>query len=79
MTKPRLSDLMRDYFEGVDFDPDAPGLGAGAFEAWDSFAHFNLLLLIEESYAVRFSVDDMTNLKGVADIRAALAARGIAA
>jgi len=79
MTKPRLSEILRDHFEGVEFDPDAPGLGAGAFEAWDSFAHFNLLLLIEEAYAVRFSVDDMTNLKSVAEIRAALASQGIAA
>jgi len=79
MPYPRLSDILRDHFEGAEFDPDAPALGIGAFEAWDSFAHFNLLLLIEESYDVRFSVEDMSNLKSIAEIRAALATKGIAA
>jgi acyl carrier protein len=78
MTTP-LSDLLKEQFPTASFDPGDATLGVGAFPEWDSLAHFNFLMLVEESYGVRFSVDQMTKLVSLAAIRAALAEQGIAA
>ena len=51
----------------------------GSFPEWSSLAHFNLLLSIEEAFNVHFDVDEMSELKSVREIRARLAAAGIAA
>jgi acyl carrier protein len=77
--KPSLPELLREHFEHVGFDPHDPDLTAGAFPEWDSFAHFNFFLLLEETYEVRFSVEEMAELKSVRAIKDALEAKGIEA
>ncbi len=77
--KPSLPELLREHFEQVSFDPHDPELTAGAFPEWDSFAHFNLFLLLEETFGVRFSVEEMSELKSVRQIREALKEKGVAA
>ena len=34
-------------------------------EAWDSVAHLNLMLALEEEYAIRISVEDIARLTSV--------------
>jgi acyl carrier protein len=51
----------------------------GSFPEWSSLAHFNFLLSIEEAFHLQFSVDEISELKSVRDIRARLAEAGIAA
>lgn len=75
MTPPSLRDVLRNAFPAAVFDATDPNLTIGAFPEWDSLAHFNLLLLIEESYGVRFSTEELAELKSVAQISAALTAR----
>lgn len=74
MTVPSLSDVLRMAFPGAVFDAANPDLSIGAFPEWDSLAHFNLLLLIEETYGVRFSKEQLAELKSLSQITAALAA-----
>ena len=50
----------------------------GSFPEWDSLGHFNLLLLIEQHYAVRFEPQELVELKSLADIRQALLRKGVA-
>ncbi|MGY3865866.1 acyl carrier protein [Aeromonas bivalvium] len=50
----------------------------GSFPEWDSLGHFNLLLLIEQHYAVRFEPDELAELKSLDDIRQALLRKGVA-
>lgn len=50
----------------------------GSFPEWDSLGHFNLLLLIEQHYAVRFETNELVELKSLADIRQALLRKGVA-
>jgi len=52
-------------------------LAVGSFAAWDSLGHFNYLMLVEETFDVRFSVEEMTDLKGLDQIAAALLSRGV--
>ena len=44
----------------------------GSFPEWDSLGHFNLLLLVEQHYAVRFEPQELAELKSLTDIQQAL-------
>ncbi|HEU0117283.1 MAG TPA: acyl carrier protein [Alphaproteobacteria bacterium] len=50
----------------------------GSFPEWDSMAHFNFLLRIEETYGIRFTVDEMMSFKSLADIDKVLRAKSAA-
>lgn len=50
----------------------------GSFPEWDSLGHFNLLLLIEQHYGVRFEPNELTELKSLAEIQQALLSKGVA-
>lgn len=73
-----LEDLLRRQFPTVP-PGDISDLHVGSFPEWSSLAHFNLLLAIEEAFHLQFTVDEMSELKSVREIRARLAAAGIAA
>ena len=49
----------------------------GSFPEWDSLGHFNLLLLVEQHYAVRFEPHELAELKSLADIQQALLRKGV--
>ncbi|MDK3163632.1 acyl carrier protein [Aeromonas caviae] len=49
----------------------------GSFPEWDSLGHFNLLLLIEQHYSVRFEPNELVELKSLADIQQALLRKGV--
>jgi len=57
--------------------PEIGALSVGSFPEWDSLGHFNYLMLVEETFDVRFSVEEMAELKGLDQIAAALASRGV--
>ena len=50
----------------------------GSFPEWDSLGHFNLLLLVEQHYAVRFEPQELAELKSLTDIQQALLRKGVA-
>ncbi|MCE9944349.1 MULTISPECIES: acyl carrier protein [Aeromonas] len=50
----------------------------GSFPEWDSLGHFNLLLLVEQHYGVRFEPNELAELKSLADIKQALLRKGVA-
>lgn len=77
--KPKLTDLLRQLFPAAAFDDQDPTLGVGSFAEWDSLGHFNFLLLVEETFGLQFSVDEITELKTLAQVRDNLAARGVEA
>jgi acyl carrier protein len=74
---PTLTDLLRLQFPGATFDQDNPDLRIGAFPEWDSLAHFNLLMLIEQECGVRFSMRELAELKSLVDIRSTLREKGV--
>ncbi|HEY1813798.1 MAG TPA: acyl carrier protein [Kofleriaceae bacterium] len=45
---------------------------------WDSFAHVQLVVRLEERFGVRFSNPEIETLSSVAAIKTALAAKGVA-
>ncbi len=40
----------------------------GSFKEWDSLGNFNLLLAIEEHFEIRFTMDEITKIKSLAQI-----------
>jgi acyl carrier protein len=46
-------------------------------ETWDSLNHLNLVMALEEEFAVSLSVDDALEMRSVAAIRGVLARRGV--
>ena len=56
-----------------------PIWGVGAFPEWDSLGTFNLLVLVEDTFGVRFSPEDMAEIKTLADIRRRLRELGVTA
>lgn len=73
-----LDQLLRQNFPDAVFE-NCSNLQIGSFPEWTSLAHFNFLLAVEEHYGIRFSVDEMGEMKSLADLRAKLASEGIVA
>jgi acyl carrier protein len=71
-----LLDLLRQHFPDSRIPDNTDNLAVGSFAEWDSMAHFNFLLLIEEHYGVRFSVEEMAELKSLQNIADTLASLG---
>ena len=45
----------------------------GQIQFWDSLTHLNFLLMIEEKFKIKFSLQEMTNIKSIHEIEVALA------
>jgi len=69
--------VLRKQFPQVTFDEADNTLGVNSFPEWDSLAHFNFMMSLEEAFAVRFSLDEMAELKSIKEIAVALSSRGI--
>ena len=78
MMKPNLKLLLQQQFPTSQISDDITNLSIGSFPEWDSLGHFNFLLLVEENYGVRFTVEEMAELKSLAEIEAALKRLGAA-
>jgi len=50
----------------------APAASADSVSTWDSLAHLNLLMAVEQEFGVRFGAQDIADLDSVPRIRAAI-------
>jgi acyl carrier protein len=48
-------------------------------EMWDSLRHMELIASIEQSYGIELTLDEISSMQGVSEIRKVLADRGISA
>lgn len=72
-----LPKLLKQQFPSLEISDSTMDLGVGSLPEWDSLGHFNLLLLIEESYDVRFTMEEMSEIKTLKDIAKVLRAKGV--
>jgi len=63
-----LRDLMVEVFSNSIIPEDINGLKIGDFPEWDSLGNFNLLLAVEEFYEIRFSMEQMSQIKSAKQI-----------
>ena len=52
-------------------------MGQGNIPEWDSLGHFNYLMEIEQEYEIRFTPQEISELKTISKIKNALDARGL--
>lgn len=71
-----LFTLLTQQFPTATFSRGDYQLGLGAFPEWDSLGHFNFLLLVEQTFSVRFEPDELVRMKQLQDIYEALQRRG---
>jgi acyl carrier protein len=74
MTAPGEKDVyaaLRDIFRDVFARPDIvlhPGLTAGDVVGWDSFRHVEIVLALEERYAIRISTRELEKVLTLGDL-----------
>jgi acyl carrier protein len=53
--------------------------GRETHRRWDSFAHVQIVVSLEEEFKVKFSVSEIDSMSSVGSIRALLRSKGLAA
>lgn len=74
-----LTDLLKALFPQAAITDGDASLHVGSFAEWDSISHFGYLISVESHFGVQFSVEQMAELKSLADIARALGALGVTA
>ncbi|MBL0214096.1 MAG: acyl carrier protein [Myxococcales bacterium] len=54
------------------------GTSRATHRRWDSFAHVEIVVQLEEAYAVKFTNSEIETMTSVPEIRTALASKGVA-
>tara|TARA_Y100000022_G_scaffold190566_1_gene190844 strand:- start:480 stop:725 length:246 start_codon:yes stop_codon:yes gene_type:complete len=60
--------LMTEIFPSDTISEDVSELSIGSLKEWDSLGNFNFLLAIENEFNVRFSMEEIGEIKSVAQI-----------
>ena len=72
-----ISKIFQNQFNRVLNVDEIDKLQVGSFVEWDSLTHFSFLVLIEETFNIQFSVEEMSELKSLTAIIDALKSKGI--
>jgi len=72
----RIEELVAEAF-GLTVAEVDDATSADSVEAWDSLAHVNLVMHIEETYAVSLSTDETLEIRSVGEIRRVLGQHGV--
>ena len=64
-----INSILKDVFPAADIPEECKNLKIGDFDEWDSLGNFNFLLSIEEFYDIRFSVEDISEIQSVEQVR----------
>jgi acyl carrier protein len=60
-----IEKVLSNTFPNTKIDKPTIDLQLGDFDEWDSLGNFNLLLAIEKFYNIRFSVEQMSEIKSI--------------
>ena len=63
----RIQPIFRDIFDDEDLTVTETTVAADV-ENWDSFAQMQIVMGIEEMFGIKFSTDEVTELKNVGDV-----------
>lgn len=65
--------ILKKTFPLAKIPNEIESLKMGDLIEWDSLGNFNLLLEIEQHYGIRFSIDEISEIKSINAINKALA------
>mgnify|MGYP001189299258 FL=1 len=68
MIDKKIRDCLKKTFPKENVKKKITNLKIGSFKNWDSLAHLNLLILLEKSFKIKFSIEEMTSLKKISEI-----------
>lgn len=68
MTENDLRIIMQKVFPNALIPEDIKSLKLGDIDGWDSLGNLNLLLAIESEQKIRFSMDQISEIKSVTQI-----------
>jgi acyl carrier protein len=68
----RVADLMADVFDLDDFVV-ANSTSADDIEEWDSLSHIRFMITLERAFGVKFSNEEISELKNVGELVAVIA------
>tara|TARA_Y100000294_G_C8294724_1_gene232230 strand:- start:132 stop:374 length:243 start_codon:yes stop_codon:yes gene_type:complete len=60
--------ILKRIFPRSKINKNIKKLSINSFKAWDSLANFNLLLEVEKEFKVRFSIEEMSEIKSTKQI-----------
>ena len=75
MVNDKLSKIVIETF-GLDMERVDPSLGIGSVKKWDSLGHLKLVMAVEGAFNVRFSTQEIPELKTVEKIQDVLRFKG---
>ena len=64
----KIKNLLLNTFTKAEVEGSIAKLKIGDIEEWDSQGNLNLLLAIEEEFNIRFSMEEMSELKSIKQI-----------
>ena len=64
----KIKNLLLNTFTNAEVEGSITELKIGDIEEWDSQGNLNLLLAIEEEFNIRFSMEEMSELKSIKQI-----------
>ena len=67
-----LRNSLLETFANSEIPTIIDDLKIGDFEEWDSLGNFNLLLDLEKKLGIQFNLDEMANIRSIADIKSAI-------
>ena len=70
----RLTPIFQDIFDDDDLVPE-PSLSADQVYGWDSLAHINLVVAIEQEFGIRFASNEIEGLANVGEFVDVLATK----
>lgn len=71
----RLEGVFRQVFDDEQLTV-TDETSAGDIPKWDSFAHINLMFSIEQAFGVRFSGNELADMKNIGELKKFLANKG---
>ena len=68
-TLSRLRQILIHTFPNTEIPENIENLKMGDFEEWDSIGNFNLILAIEDAYNIRFSMNEISQVKTIQELK----------
>ena len=75
-TLDKVTSIMRDLFDEYE-GPVTRDLTAMKVPQWDSLGHVQLMVLVEKSFGIRFSADQIGKFRNLGDLIDAIDAREV--
>ena len=68
MIEKKIFSCLKTIFKKEKIPKKITNLKYGDFKSWDSLAHLNLMLTIEKKFKIKFSLNEMYELRSVKEI-----------